>query len=64
MNQPPPQPAGAPVGRRTVLGLIALGAAGVLGGNWLQNRLAEALTPVEANDPTGLTAMLGLAPHS
>ena len=60
MNQPPPEPAGAPVGRRTVLGLIALGAAGVLGGNWLQNRLAEELAPVENHDPTGLTALLPL----
>ena len=60
MDQRSPEPAGTPVGRRTVLGLIALGAAGVFGGNWLQNRLAELLAPVEANDPTGLTALLPL----
>lgn len=48
------------MGRRAVLGLIALGAAGVLGGNWVQNRLASALGPIEARDPTGLIAMLPL----
>jgi DMSO/TMAO reductase YedYZ molybdopterin-dependent catalytic subunit len=60
MDQRSREPAGTPVGRRTVLALIALGAAGVLGGDWLQNRLAEVLAPVEDNDPTGLTALLPL----
>ena len=60
MDQRSPEPAGTPVGRRTVLGLIGLGAAGVLGGNWLQNRLADVLAPVEDDDPTGLTALLPL----
>jgi DMSO/TMAO reductase YedYZ molybdopterin-dependent catalytic subunit len=54
------RPEGAPVGRRAVLGLIALGATGVLGGNWLQNRLASLLGPIEERDPTGLLSLLPL----
>jgi DMSO/TMAO reductase YedYZ molybdopterin-dependent catalytic subunit len=46
--------AGTPVGRRAVLGLIGLGAAGVLGGNWL----ASLLGPIEERDPTGLISLL------
>jgi hypothetical protein len=53
-------PDGTPVGRRAVLGLIALGTAGVLGGNWLQNRLASLLGPIEERDPTGLISLLPL----
>jgi DMSO/TMAO reductase YedYZ molybdopterin-dependent catalytic subunit len=52
--------AGTPVGRRTVLGLVGLGVAGVLGGNWVQNGLARLLDPLEARDPTGLLALLPL----
>ena len=50
------EPRGAPVGRRAVLGLVALGAAGVLGGNWVQNRLGSLLGPLEERDPTGRLA--------
>lgn len=53
-------PEGTPVGRRTVLGLIALGVTGVLGGNWAQNRLASVLGPLEERDPTGLISTLPL----
>jgi DMSO/TMAO reductase YedYZ molybdopterin-dependent catalytic subunit len=60
MGEQPARPAGAPVGRRVVLGLAALGAAGVVGGNWLQNRLADILGPLEYRDPTGLIAALPL----
>lgn len=42
-----------------MLGLAALGVAGVLGGNRLQNVLARNLAPLEYRDPTGL---LGLFP--
>lgn len=52
------EPAGAPVGRRTILGLAALGAAGVLGGDWLQNALGRLLAPIETRDPTGLVSSL------
>jgi DMSO/TMAO reductase YedYZ molybdopterin-dependent catalytic subunit len=52
--------AGTPVGRRTVLGLVALGVAGVLGGSWVQNELARKLAPLEYRDPTGLIALFPL----
>jgi DMSO/TMAO reductase YedYZ molybdopterin-dependent catalytic subunit len=58
MGEQPGEPAGTPVGRRTVLGLIALGAAGVLGGSWVQNALGRLLGPIETRDPTGLLALL------
>ncbi|MDQ1661185.1 MAG: hypothetical protein QOJ68_1165, partial [Blastococcus sp.] len=54
------EPPGVPVGRRAVLGLVALGAAGVLGGNWIQNRLGSLLGPLEYRDPTGLIGLLPL----
>jgi DMSO/TMAO reductase YedYZ molybdopterin-dependent catalytic subunit len=53
-------PAGVPVGRRTVLGLLALGGAGVVGGSWVQNGLARLLAPIESRDPTGLVALFPL----
>ncbi|HTD50851.1 MAG TPA: molybdopterin-dependent oxidoreductase [Acidimicrobiia bacterium] len=49
---------GTPVGRRVFLGLVALGAAGVVAGAKVQNWLAQALAPLEAKDPTGLTSLL------
>ncbi|WP_033216413.1 molybdopterin-dependent oxidoreductase [Kitasatospora phosalacinea] len=45
---------GAPVGRRVVLGLLGLGAAGVATGPWLQ----RAQDAVARNDPTGLSGLL------
>ena len=48
--------AGAPVGRRVILGVLALGGLGVIGGSRIQHRLAKILEPVEAHDPTGLVA--------
>jgi DMSO/TMAO reductase YedYZ molybdopterin-dependent catalytic subunit len=51
-----PEPPGSPVGRRTVLGLIALGAVGVVTGSRLQSLLARVLGPIEYRDPTGLIA--------
>jgi DMSO/TMAO reductase YedYZ molybdopterin-dependent catalytic subunit len=63
MDEPDPQgPAGAPVGRRVVLGLIGLGAAGVVGGASFSRRLSEWLAPVELRDPTGLLSTLPLGP--
>jgi DMSO/TMAO reductase YedYZ molybdopterin-dependent catalytic subunit len=49
-----------PVGRRVVLGLVALGGAGVLWGGRAQNALARLLEPIEARDPTGLIALFPL----
>jgi DMSO/TMAO reductase YedYZ molybdopterin-dependent catalytic subunit len=55
-----PELAGRPVGRRIVIGLVALGGAGVLAGSRVQNALARLLEPVEAHDPTGLIALFPL----
>lgn len=51
---------GAPVGRRMVLGLVALGAAGVLTGGAVQKGLARVLAPIENRDPTGLVSLIPL----
>jgi len=51
---------GAPVGRRAVLGLLGLGAVGVVGGQWAQNGLARVLGPIEERDPTGLVSLIPL----
>jgi DMSO/TMAO reductase YedYZ molybdopterin-dependent catalytic subunit len=45
-----------------VLGLIGLGAAGVVGGASFSRRLSEWLAPVELRDPTGLLSTLPLGP--
>lgn len=52
--------AGTPVGRRTILGLLGLGAAGVVGGHRLQDGSAGTLAPIEQHDPTGLSALVPL----
>jgi DMSO/TMAO reductase YedYZ molybdopterin-dependent catalytic subunit len=49
---------GAPVGRRVFLGLVGLGAAGVVFGARVQNRLGQLVAPIEAKDPTGILALL------
>ncbi|HEV7205247.1 MAG TPA: molybdopterin-dependent oxidoreductase [Jatrophihabitans sp.] len=49
-----------PVGRRTVLGLLGLGAAGVIGGSHVQSVLSRWLAPLEQNDPTGLLSLFPL----
>jgi DMSO/TMAO reductase YedYZ molybdopterin-dependent catalytic subunit len=51
---------GTPVGRRIVVGLLALGGAGILGGNNLQNGLSRVLGPIEEHDPTGLVSLFPL----
>lgn len=51
---------GSPVGRRVVLGLAAIGAAGILGGRAIQDRLAKAIVPIQNRDPTGLISQLPL----
>ncbi|WP_127504744.1 molybdopterin-dependent oxidoreductase [Actinoplanes solisilvae] len=53
-----PELDGRPVGRRTVLGLIALAGAGVVGGKAVQDGLAKVLGPIELRDPTGLISLL------
>ncbi len=49
---------GAPVGRRVFLGLVGLGAAGVIVGAKVQNWLEQVVAPIEAKDFTGLTSLL------
>ncbi len=56
----PGPPEGKPVGRRIVLGLLALGGAGILTGNRVQNGLSRLLEPIEARDPTGLIGLFPL----
>jgi DMSO/TMAO reductase YedYZ molybdopterin-dependent catalytic subunit len=51
---------GAPVGRRVVLGLLGLGAVGVVTGNAVQNGLSSLLAPIQQSDPTGLTSLIPL----
>src|SRR3954471_15242024 len=56
-----PGPAdGVPVGRRVVLGLLGLGALGIVGGARLQSGLSAAFAPIETRDPTGLVGLLPL----
>ncbi len=50
----------APVGRRLFLGLVGLGAAGVVLGAKVQDFLEHATASIVANDPTGLTGLLPL----
>ncbi|MGP3925666.1 molybdopterin-dependent oxidoreductase [Streptomyces sp. 8N616] len=52
---------GAPVGRRIVLGMLGLGAAGIAAGPYLQDRLDSVLGAAAEKDPTGVT---GLFPGS
>ena len=53
-------PEGAPVGRRVVLGLLGIGALGVVTGASVQQGLGRALAPVQLRDPTGLTSLVPL----
>jgi DMSO/TMAO reductase YedYZ molybdopterin-dependent catalytic subunit len=52
--------AGAPVGRRIVLGLLAAGAVGVVTGHRIQDALSRALAPIQTRDPTGLSSLIPL----
>jgi DMSO/TMAO reductase YedYZ molybdopterin-dependent catalytic subunit len=52
------RPSGAPVGRRVILGLLGLGAVGVLSGRAIETALEKVLGPIELRGPTGLIALL------
>ncbi|MGI8685081.1 MAG: molybdopterin-dependent oxidoreductase [Acidimicrobiales bacterium] len=52
---------GTPVGRRVVLGMLGLGAAGVVWGSKLADAFNRVLAPVQAMDGTGLTSLLPVA---
>ncbi len=43
-----------------MLGLGAIGAAGILGGRAIQDRLARLIAPIQNRDPTGLISLLPL----
>ncbi len=47
-----------PIGRRVVLGMLGLGAVGVVAGRTVQNGVDAALAPLQRADPTGLSGLL------
>ena len=47
-----------PIGRRVVLGMLGLGAVGVVTGRAVQSGIGAVLAPVQRLDPTGLTGLL------
>jgi DMSO/TMAO reductase YedYZ molybdopterin-dependent catalytic subunit len=49
---------GAPVGRRVVLGMVGLGAVGVVTGRWLSAGEQGVLAYVGSRDPTGLSQLV------
>ncbi|HLY82204.1 MAG TPA: molybdopterin-dependent oxidoreductase [Acidimicrobiales bacterium] len=51
-------PAGTPIGRRVVLGMLGLGAVGIVTGSWIQDKISRTLAPLQAADPTGLTSLI------
>jgi len=55
---PVPEATGAPVGRRVFLGLLGIGAAGVLLGARIQDWLEREVGPLIAKDGTGLASLL------
>ncbi|CCQ14152.1 Oxidoreductase molybdopterin binding protein [Rhodococcus sp. AW25M09] len=58
MSPSEPEIPGSPVGRRVVLGLLAAGAAGIIGGGAIQKGLASVLGPIGNHDPTGLIGLI------
>lgn len=58
LADPDPDETGTPLGRRLVLGMVGLGAAGLLGAPVLQRALESALGAAADKDPTGLTGLL------
>jgi DMSO/TMAO reductase YedYZ molybdopterin-dependent catalytic subunit len=53
---PPEEPeAGSPIGRRIVLAMAGLGAAGIVWGAKAQSGLERMLRPITLRDPTGLS---------
>ena len=53
-----PREPGRPIGRRIVLGMLGLGAAGVFFGKDLQDAETAVLKPVTERDPTGLSSLI------
>ena len=57
-SPPAAEAGGTPVGRRFVLAMMGVAAAGVVVGARVQDVVARLLAPVEAADTTGLTALI------
>jgi len=57
-NHDDPALTGQPVGRRLVLGLMALGAAGVAAGPWVSRGLGAVSGALSKHDPTGLSSLI------
>jgi DMSO/TMAO reductase YedYZ molybdopterin-dependent catalytic subunit len=57
-SEEPFPPEDRPVGRRALLGMLALGGAGILWGAKVQQRMEEVLRPLTVNDQTGLSSFL------
>lgn len=53
-----PGPEGPPVGRRALLGMLGLGAAGFAAAPYLQQRWEDVLGAASQADPTGLSGLL------
>jgi DMSO/TMAO reductase YedYZ molybdopterin-dependent catalytic subunit len=49
---------GTPVGRRVVLGMLGLGALGIVTGSRLAEGQSRLLAPLQNHDPTGLTQLV------
>lgn len=58
--EPGARPDGAPVGRRVVLGLLGVGALGIVTGSRVQSALLRVIGPLEERDPTGLLSLIPL----
>src|SRR6476646_4119230 len=52
-----PSDYGRPVGRRVALGLLGLGALGIVTGTRAQSAVTTFLAPIQLHDPTGLTSL-------
>jgi DMSO/TMAO reductase YedYZ molybdopterin-dependent catalytic subunit len=57
-TEEPFPPEDRPVGRRAVLGMLALGGAGILWGAKVQERMESVLRPLTVRDHTGLSSFL------
>lgn len=53
--------AGTPVGRRVFVGMLGLGAGGIVWGSKVADAVSRALAPLSARDGTGLTSLLPVA---
>jgi DMSO/TMAO reductase YedYZ molybdopterin-dependent catalytic subunit len=49
---------GSPVGRRVFLGMVGLGAVGIVAGSRIESALHSVVAPLQAHDPTGLSGLI------